>query len=74
MKVFVVMEIGWEYNDENYYRPESGGGIPTTAYRSKVEAQSACYEMNIDKVGEKDPEVGGITQYFEVKQVELVDE
>ncbi len=73
MKVFIIMEIGWEYNDENYYRPEDEGGIPNVAYESKIAAQSACYEMNIIKMKENDSREG-ITQYFEVKEVELVSE
>tara|TARA_R110000772_G_scaffold267971_3_gene393572 strand:+ start:13888 stop:14109 length:222 start_codon:yes stop_codon:yes gene_type:complete len=73
MKAFVIMEIGWEYNDENYYRPQSAGGKPKAAYTSKVEAQSACYERNIKDQGEEDAR-DGITHRFEVVEVELVNE
>ena len=52
MKVFVVMEIGWEYNDENYFRPEDKGGIPRVAYESKIDANIACAKMNADELAE----------------------
>ena len=83
MKVYVVMEIGWEYNDENYYRPEDEDGIPKVAYESKEEAHAVCAEANARKldspngkamVKECDSEYGEeqITEFFEVKMVELI--
>lgn len=44
--VFVVGKIGWEYNDENYYRPESEGVTPVKAYSTKEKAQAACDKLN----------------------------
>ena len=85
MKVFVVMEIGWEYNDENYYRPESEGGTPKVAYAKKADALNACAEMNTRKLdlprsgdmvtGYRDEDdFDVIEEYYEVKEVELVGE
>jgi len=83
MKVYVVMEIGWEYNDENYYRPESEGGVPRTAYRDKDDAEEERCRLNIEMLkkpyaqkmitewrSEKDYDI--IVDYFEVVEVEFV--
>jgi hypothetical protein len=84
MKVFVVMEIGWEYNDENYFRPEDGGGTPKVAYLSRNDAVLSCKDMNAKRLAqphsqelvtewdEDDP--GYITEFYEVKEVKLVGE
>lgn len=83
MKVYVVMEIGWEYNDENYYRAESEGGTPKVAYRNKEDAQIACAEMNAKKLEQPcnqelvidwEDEAKYIDEFFEVKEVILIDE
>jgi len=88
MKVYVVMEIGWEYNDENYYRPESAGGLPKVAYESKEDARVACAKMNASRaessrwasmyieheINDKDEVVNKyVTEWFEVKMVELIN-
>lgn len=44
--VFIVSKIGWEYNDEIYYRPESEGVTPVVAYRDKKKAQAECDRLN----------------------------
>lgn len=44
-KVFVLQEVGWEYNDENYYRPETGGGKPLKVYHDKKAAAEAALEL-----------------------------
>lgn len=31
-KMYIINELGWEYNDEYYYRSGSGGGAATEAY------------------------------------------
>jgi hypothetical protein len=44
--VYIVCKIGWEYNDETYYRPESEGGTPVLAYSTKEKAQAECDKRN----------------------------
>ncbi len=46
MKLHIISAIGWEYNDEYYYRPESHGGEPQKAYRDPAQARSECDRMN----------------------------
>jgi hypothetical protein len=43
---YVLMEIGWEYNDENYYRPESEGGTPKKVFMDLAKANRECAELN----------------------------
>ena len=44
--VFILSKIGWEYNDETYYRPESEGVTPLRAYSTKEKAQAECDKLN----------------------------
>ena len=44
--VYIVSQIGWEYNDENYYRPESEGGKPVLAFSTREKAQAECDKRN----------------------------
>jgi len=37
-KKYLLMELSWEYNDEYYYRPESGGGNPVKLFNTKEAA------------------------------------
>jgi len=85
MKAYIVMEIGWEYNDENYFRPEGKGGVPKIAYESSEDAMEACAKMtakkfenpyNREMVTEwraKD-DVDFIMDFYEVKEIEVVGE
>ena len=55
--VYIVSQIGWEYNDEYYYRPESEGGKPVIAYSTKEKAQAECDTRNAHLIEEaKDPD------------------
>ena len=45
--VYILAEIGWEYNDEYYYRSYNGGSHPLTVYRSEKAATEACQEKNV---------------------------
>lgn len=40
--IYVVTEIGWEYNDEYFYRPESEGGTPVNAFTVRALAEEFC--------------------------------
>lgn len=55
-KGYVVQEVGYEYNDEFFYRGESGGGIPKFVFFTPEKAQSKIYELIADLVqnGDKD--------------------
>jgi len=44
--IYIVSKIGWEYNDEVYYRPESEGGTPVNAYSTRAKAQEQCDKLN----------------------------
>lgn len=45
---YIIQKIGWEYNDESYFRPESGGGFPVKVITDKVKAKTLCAKMNIE--------------------------
>lgn len=44
--VYILSKIGWEYNDETYYRPESEGGTPVFAFTTEEKAQKECDKRN----------------------------
>lgn len=44
-KVYVVLESGWEYNDEIYYTPDSCGGNPKCVFEDKKLAQEYADEI-----------------------------
>lgn len=44
MKIYVVTEISFEYNDEYYYQGESDGGTPVKAFSTKEKAEEALPE------------------------------
>lgn len=54
--VYIVSKIGWEYNDEVYYRPESEGGTPVNAYSTQEKAQKACDKLNAPLVARANTE------------------
>ena len=76
-KAWVIQKIGWEYNDEYYYRGESQGGKAIKVYFDKQQAVTDCDLMNKEQVkhfgkyGLTDSEDNIITDYFEVVEVEV---
>lgn len=44
--VYLVSRIGWEYNDENYFRGETGGGTPVLGFTTREKAQAECDKRN----------------------------
>lgn len=48
--VFVVVECGWEYNDEQMYKPESSGGMPVKVYTDEAVAEAACRELTFKEI------------------------
>ena len=47
--VYILMEEGWDYNDEVFFRAESGGGHPHSFYTNKEDADKECDARNIEK-------------------------
>ena len=82
-KSYVLMKVGWEYNDENYYRPEDDGGIPQTVFSSKTGADQECERLNeVERQGRSSSkygsecayEVGGRDLYYEVQNGDITNE
>lgn len=47
---YVVQEVGYEYNDEYYYRPENQGGIPKFVFTEEKKAQEKIIELVASEV------------------------
>jgi hypothetical protein len=47
VKIYVIQEIGWQYNDEYWYREDGDTGRPHQACFSKATAEKKCDELNI---------------------------
>lgn len=46
--VYVLMEEGWDYNDEIYFQSDGGGaGYPKAFYLSQEEADKECSRLNV---------------------------
>lgn len=48
-KLYIVSELGFEYDDNNYYREKGSGGYPRTAYSSEDKANQVCEELNLEE-------------------------
>lgn len=46
--VYVLMEEGWEYNDETFFHPESGSGTPRKVFATNEAAQKECDARNVE--------------------------
>lgn len=76
---FCVIKIGWEYNDENYYRADSGGGNPVKVFSTREKAKAECDRWNAKSGGVKNDEWDAETRKYttvilptyEVVEVEL---
>lgn len=49
-KFYVVVECGWEYNDERMYKPESSGGMPVKVYTEEAVADEVCRELTFKEI------------------------
>ena len=48
-KVYVIMEIGYEYNDEYYSKSDDNAGQPyKTVYTNETEARAKLKELTVD--------------------------
>lgn len=50
MKCYVIFERGFEYNDEIYSEPDSGGGTPKKVFFSKKEAIDEVNRLNASEL------------------------
>ena len=48
-KGYIIQSIGYEYNDETYYKPEGGGGYPQAVLTDEVEAKKRMMELEIEE-------------------------
>lgn len=79
-KAWVLQEIGWEYNDEYYYRGNSEGGTPRKVYFVHEKALLDCASMNAARAKEEkdsdypmtDSGDAVIKEFYEVVEVEVV--
>ncbi len=84
-KGYVIVRVGWEYNDEYYNRPEQGGsGKPVKVFIDQRHAVAEKNKLNAEAIAEDSivrPKYGvnrmidsgdrPITDYFEVVEVEM---
>lgn len=81
MKGYILMEIGWEYDDETYSRPEDDGGTPKKVFLSKKKAYDACSLLNAERVKKNkrtmvtewrnSNDFDVVEEFFEVVEVEV---
>lgn len=79
-KAWVIQEIGWEYDDESYYRGNSRGGTARKVFADRMAAHRECGRMNAERCEEEkgsdnpmeDRDGEAITEFFEVIEVEVV--
>ena len=64
-KVYIVTRVGWEYNDENYFRADAGGTDLTDfrAYRSYDKAKKFCDDKNLEAFKEFADDIGNYKDY-----------
>ena len=69
--IYIIVKIGWKYNDETYDRPEDkGSGEPVEAFYSKDKADLACAKKNKDEFNEDMVDWDGpITELYEVVRI-----
>ena len=80
MKLWIVQEVAYVYNDEYYSRPNCGEGTgkPTKAFKTKKNADAECAELNA--AARKENRYPGYEEgpdtktYYEVVSVEVADE
>lgn len=56
MKYYVLLELGWEYNDEYYYRTEYDDGRPKAVFTNKKEAEIESVKRTLKYISELDVE------------------
>jgi len=56
--LWVIIEDSFEYDDEVYYPPQSGGGTPVYASAKKETAEAYCEKKNFERFEEEFWEIG----------------
>lgn len=78
-KAWVIQEIGWEYNDETYYRSNTDAGIPKKVYFDHARAIKDCALTNAKKYEEEmasrypreDGDGQVLREFYELVEVEV---
>lgn len=65
-KIYVIMEAGWEYDDQYYSR--SSGGTPSLYYEKREQAETACAEMNKTRQNSEDAR-----DYYDCEDISEID-
>jgi hypothetical protein len=80
MKLYVVSEIGYEYNDEIHYPTESDDGLPVRVFRRRENAEKHAQKLNEQAIREhegdedwQDYEGEPITNFYRVDEVDADD-
>lgn len=71
-KVWIISRYGWEYDDSRYYRPESDGGYPVSAFTIPELAKKICDEKNVSEI--RAMGISGLTDYVESYDYNFRDE
>lgn len=72
-EIYVIVENGFDYNDEYYTQLESCRGTPVKYYTDKALAEEVCKEMNIKARDEANPQEYIEDYSFEESSVEEDD-
>lgn len=66
-KVYIITRVGWEYNDESYFRADAGGTDITgfRAYRSYDNAKKFCDDKNLEAFKEFAGDIGNYEDYHD---------
>lgn len=77
MKAYILMQKGYEYDDNYYTSPECGGGTPTKIYFQHSDAQIEENKLNIEALKSTDISLytGGdnMEYYINVTTEELIE-
>ena len=71
-KVWVISRYGWEYDDSRYYRPESEGSYPVSAFTIPELAKRICDEKNVAEL--RSMGISGLSDYIESYDYNFKDE
>jgi hypothetical protein len=71
-KVWIISRYGWEYDDSRYYRPESDGSRPVSAFTFPELASRLCDEKNVAEM--RAMGVSGLADYVSSWDYDKEDE
>lgn len=78
MKLYLINELGYEYNDETYERTDGDFGKAVKAFKNKENAEAEMKMMTQQRISNR-PDYfyswdGPITEYYTLSEVEVADE